>query len=77
MQFVFQCSLAALALNEFSQNLEFFYATRLDSTRIVEDVTSMIGEHKCIVDGVLASLGPRLEVNEEEYQYYYPHPLTG
>ena len=59
MQFILQFFLTALALNEFIQNLEFFCATRLDSTRIVKDVTRMIGEHKFIVDGVLASLRPR------------------
>jgi hypothetical protein len=67
MQFVSQFFLATLALNEFFQNFEFFYTTCLNSTRIVKDVTHMIGEHKFIVDGVLASLRPRLEVNEEEY----------
>ena len=44
--------------NEFSQNLEFFCATRLDPTRIVKNVTCMIGEHKFVIDGVLASLAP-------------------
>ena len=67
MQFVSQSFLATLALNEFFQNLEFFYATRLDSARIVEDVTRMIGEHKFIIDGVLASLRPCLGADEEEY----------
>ena len=67
MQFVSQFFLATLALNEFFQNLEFFYATRLDSTRIVKDVARMIGEHKFIVDGVLASLRPRLRAYDEEY----------
>ena len=76
MQFVSQSFLATLALNEFLQNPEFFYATRLDSTRIVKDVTSMVGEHKFIVDGVLASLRPCLGANEEE-SYYHSHLLTG
>ena len=67
MQFVSQSILATRAMNEFCQNLEFFYATRLDSTRIVKDVSRMIGEHNFIVDGVLASLRPRLGANEEEY----------
>ena len=73
MQFVSQSFLATLALNEFFQNLEFFYATRLDSTRIVKDVTRMIGEHKFIVDGVLASLRSRLGANEEEYSITHIH----
>jgi hypothetical protein len=67
MQFVLQSFRATLASNEFFQNLEFFYATRLNSTRIVKDVSRMIGEHNFIVDGVLASLRPRLEANKEEY----------
>jgi hypothetical protein len=45
-------------MNEFFQNLEFFCATRLDPTRIVKYVTCMIGEHKFVIDGVLASLAP-------------------
>jgi hypothetical protein len=77
MQFVSQSFLATLASNEFFQNLEFFYATRLDSTRIVKDVTRMIGEHEFIVDDVLASLRPRLGADEEECYYYHSHPLTG
>jgi hypothetical protein len=76
MQFVLQSSLATLALNEFFQNLEFFDATRLDSTRIVKDVTRMIGEHKFIVDGVLASLRLRLGADEEKYYSCRSHPLT-
>jgi len=33
----------------------------------VKDITLMIGEHKFIVDAVLASLTPRLEASEEKY----------
>ena len=73
MQFVLQYFLATLALNEFFQYLEFFYATRLNSTRIVKDITRMIGEHKFIIDGVLASLRPRLGANEEEYNTSITH----
>jgi hypothetical protein len=67
MQFGSQSFLATLALNEFFQNLEFFYATRFDSMRIVKKVTRMIGEHKFIVNGVLALLRPCLGANKEEY----------
>ena len=56
-----------LATNEVFQNLEFFCATRLDSTRIVKNVTCMIGEYKFVIDGVLASLTPYSEANEEQY----------
>jgi hypothetical protein len=63
-------------MNEFFQSLEFLRATRLDSTRIVKNVTRMIGEYKFIVDGMLASLRPHLGANEEEY-WYHSHPLTG
>ena len=52
-------------MNEFFQNLEFFCATRLDPTRIVENITFMIGEHKFVIDGVLASLIPYSEANKE------------
>jgi hypothetical protein len=33
----------------------------------VKNVASMIGEHKFVVDGVLASLTPSLEATEEKY----------
>jgi hypothetical protein len=47
---------STLVTNEFSQSLEFLCATRLDSARIVKNIARMIGEHKFIVDVVLASL---------------------
>ena len=56
MQFVLQLPFSTLASNEFLQNLEFFSATRLNSPRIVKNVTVMIGEHEFVVDIVLASL---------------------
>ena len=56
MQSVSQSLLSTLALNEFLQNLEFLYATRLNSPRIVKNVTVIIGEDKFVVDIVLASL---------------------
>ena len=56
MQSVSQSLLSTLAFNEFLQNPKFFYATRLDSPRIVKNVTVMIGEDKFVVDIVLASL---------------------
>jgi hypothetical protein len=54
-------------MNEFSQSLEFLCATALDSARIVKNVTRMIGEHKFIVDGVLASLARCQWAIEEKY----------
>jgi hypothetical protein len=63
-------------MNEFFQSLEFLCATRLDSARIVKNVTGMIGEDKFIVDGVLASLRPHLGANEEDH-WCRSHPLTG
>ena len=59
-----------LATNEVFQNLELFYATRLDSTRVVKNVTRMIGEGKFIVDVVLASLARCQWANEEKYEYH-------
>ena len=68
MQSVSQLPFSTLALNEFSQNFEFFYATRFDSTRIVKSVAVIVGEHKFIVDAVLASLAPcSLEATEDMY----------
>jgi hypothetical protein len=56
MQFVAQFLFSALASNEVFQDLEFFNATRLDSFRIVKNIALMIGEHKFVVDLVLAPL---------------------
>ena len=70
MQSVSQLFLSALATNEFSQSLEFICATALDSARIVKNVTLMIGEHKFIVNGVLASLARFQWANDERYEYH-------
>ena len=51
-----QLLFSALASNELSQNPELLCATRLDSARIVKNVTLVIGEHNFVVDLVLASL---------------------
>jgi hypothetical protein len=67
MQPIAQLVFSTLAPNEFLQNLEFLFATRLDSPRIVKNVARMIGEHKFVVDRVLASLAPCLEATEEKY----------
>ena len=65
MQFVSQALFSTLALNELFQDPKFIYATRLYSSRIMKDITLMIGEHQLVVDLVLASLDPCLEVTEE------------
>jgi hypothetical protein len=61
---------STLATNEFSQSLELLCTTRLDSARIVKNVARMIGEHKFIVDVVLASLARCQWANEEKYEYH-------
>jgi hypothetical protein len=66
MQSVSQSPFSTLASNEFLQNFKFLCATRFDSARIVKNVTQMIGEHKFVVDVVLASLAPCLEATERE-----------
>ena len=71
MQSVSQLLLSTLALNEFLQNLEFFCATRLNSPRIVKNVTVIIGEDKFVVDIVLASLALCLKATEEMFYYYF------
>ena len=65
-----------LASNELLYNLEFLCATRFDTTRIVKNVTLMIGEHKFVVDLVLASLALCSDVIEEKY-CCHEHPWTG
>ena len=60
MQFVSQFLLFALASDEIFQDLEFVNATRLDSLRIVKDIARMIGEHKFVIDLMLAPLAPLL-----------------
>ena len=67
MYSVSQSLFSTLASNEFPQNFEFICATRLDSTRIVKNVTRVIGEHKFVIDCMLASLTPWLEAIEEKY----------
>ena len=51
---------STLASNEILQNPKFVYATRLYPPRIVKNIALMIGEHKFVVDPVLASLVPCL-----------------
>jgi hypothetical protein len=58
MQSILQLPSPTLASNEFLQYPEFLCATRLDSPRVVKNVTLMIGEHKLVVDAMLASLDP-------------------
>ncbi len=71
MQSVSQSPFSTLALNEFLQNPKFLYATRLNSPRIVKNVTVIIGEDKFVVDIVLASLALCLKATEEMYYYYF------
>jgi hypothetical protein len=71
MQFVSYFFFSTLATNELSQCVKFLCATRLDSARIMKNVTRMIGEHEFIVDGVLASLVPSyLGASEEKHDYH-------
>ena len=67
MQSTAQYPFSTLASNEFLQNSEFICATRLDSPRIVENETRMLGKHKFVVDIVLASLAPYSEATEGKY----------
>jgi hypothetical protein len=66
VQFVSQTLFSTLALNKFFQDLEFLFVTSLDSLRIVKNITLVIGEHKRVVDAVLASLASCLEATEEK-----------
>jgi hypothetical protein len=66
MQPVSQTLFSTLAPNEFFQGFELLFVASLDSLRIVKNITLMIGEHKCIVDAVLASLVSCLEATEEK-----------
>jgi hypothetical protein len=56
MQFVAQFLFSALASNEVFQDLEFLLVTRLDSLRIVKNITCVIREHKLVIDPVFPSL---------------------
>ena len=58
VQLVSEFLFSTLALNEIFQGIECLFVTCLDSLRIVENIASMIGEHKLVVDPVLASLDP-------------------
>jgi len=46
----------SLELNEPPQKLYLLNTTRLDTTRIVEDITLVVGEVKLVVDFVVATL---------------------
>jgi hypothetical protein len=70
MQPVSQTLFSTLALNEFFQDFELLFVASFDSLRIVKYITFVIGEHKCIVDAVLASLVSCLEATEEKYCSY-------
>ena len=67
MQPISQPPFSALALNEFFQNFKFLRATGFNATRVMENVTLMIGEHKFVIDTVLASLASCLKATEENY----------
>jgi hypothetical protein len=67
MQSLLQLFFSALASNKFLQNFEFLRATRLDSTRIVKNITVMVGEYKLVVDPMFASLALCLGSPEEKY----------
>ena len=56
MQFVLQSLFSTLTSNKISQGLEFLFVTSLDSLGIMKNVTLVIGEHKFVIDPVLASL---------------------
>ena len=58
MQFVLQSIFSTLASNKIFQDLESLLVARLDSLRIVKDITGVIGENKFVIDAVLASLAP-------------------
>ena len=60
VQSITQFPFSTLASDEILQNPKFVYATRLYSPRIVKNIALMIGEHKFVIDPVLASLAPCL-----------------
>jgi hypothetical protein len=70
VQFVSQSLFSTLALYKFLQDLEFLFVTGLDSLRIVKNITLVIGEHKRVVDVVLASLASCSEETEEKNYSY-------
>jgi hypothetical protein len=68
MQSETQPPFSTFASNELLQDFEFLFATRLDTPRVVKNVTLVIGEHKFVVDPVLASLVPCLEATKDKYR---------
>ena len=56
MQFLSQVLFFTLASNKIFQDLKCLLVTRLDSLRIVKDITLVIGKDELVVDAVLASL---------------------
>ena len=70
VQSVLQSVFSTLAVDKFLQDLEFLFVTRLDSLRIVKNITLVVGEDKLVVDPVLASLAVCLEATAERYHRY-------
>jgi hypothetical protein len=66
MQSILQTLFSTLASNEFFQDIKFLFVTGLDSLRIVKNITLVIGEHKGIIDAVLAPLASCLEATKEK-----------
>ena len=56
MQSVLGSHLSSPLLNKLPNNSQFLVATCLESARIMKNVAGIIGEHKFIIDIVLATL---------------------
>jgi hypothetical protein len=67
MQFVSQSRFSTLALNKIFQDIvSLHHLHRFPANR--ENVTLVIGEHKLVVDAVIALLVSCLEATKEKYQ---------
>ena len=56
MQFVDEALFPTLASNKIFQDFEPLLIACLYSLRIVKDIAKVIGEHKLVIDAMLASL---------------------
>ena len=67
MQLVLQSLSSTFASNKIFQDLEFLFITRLNSLRIVKNITLVIGKHNLVFDAVLASLASCSVANRQKH----------
>ena len=55
-------------VNESLHDLQLLFAASLESMGVVKNISRVLGEHKFILDVVLATLTQRLRTDEVQYE---------